>query len=463
MTKRYRMTALLMVMTMLVAACGGSASDDAEESTATTEAGTTTETTTESATETTSAEGDSEAAEEGVEITVWVNSAESEALQALYDKYSEATGNTVERVSFPSDGYETALLQRWAAGDRPDVLQWHGNFNWVAAVNPRDNLMPLTDEEFVGRTLGGILDTNASIDGVVYGAILNAPTAFGLFYNKAVFEDLGLTPPTTAAEILSTCEAIQAAGGDIAPLLESAGSQWPPLVQHGAFMADAMEAGWLDRINSRDAKVNDADSAWLRANEFFVELQDTGCYNDDLLTSQWEDSATRLLAGEVAMVSMHTGLVQQAVDAVGIEEVNATIGWTPWSETRPIVTVESSPLGTYYVPMTGDGVTEAAALEFIRFVTGPAYEEYVAEAGLPPVLDGVATPDGIAQPLLDVQVAIGEYGSSIPVWSLLPGITSLVTYPGQLLTAELTPQSAADLLQVEAEQGAEQAGLPAWP
>jgi raffinose/stachyose/melibiose transport system substrate-binding protein len=451
--RQTKLTAMVLAAMTLLAACGGDAATDTTVAEEATTAETTTETT---AANTGGTEG-------GQELTVWVNSAESEALQALYTQYSEETGNTIERITFPSDGYETALLQRWAAGDRPDILQWHGNFNWVAAVNPVDNLLPLSDEEFVGRTLGGILDTNASIDGVVYGAILNAPTAFGLFYNKAVFEELGLTPPTTAAEVLSACEAIAASDSGAAPLLESAGSQWPPLVQHGAFMADAMEDGWLDRINSRDAKVSDSDSAWLRANEFFLELQEAGCYNDDLLTAQWEDSASRLLSGEVAMVSMHTGLVQQAVDAVGIDEVNATIGWTPWSESRPVVTVESSPLGTYYVPITGDDAKQAAALEFIRFVTGPAYEGYVAAAGLPPVLEGVATPDGIAQPLLDVQAAIGEYGSSIPVWSLLPGITSLVTYPSQLLTGELTPQTAVELLQVEAEQGAEQAGLPAWP
>lgn len=163
------------------------------------------------------------------------------------------------------------------------------------------------------------------------------------------------------------------------------------------------------------------------------------------------------------MVSLHTGLVDSALDAVGIEEVNATIGWTPWSETRPIVTVETSPLGTYYVPKTGDADREAAALEFIRFVTGDRYAQYVEDAGLLPVFEGVPIPDGIPEPLLQVNEAIATYGSAVPVWSLLPGITDLVNYPAALLTGEHTPQTAVELLQVEAEQGAEEAGLPAWP
>ena len=138
MRNRVRLIGGVVALAVGFAACGNDGSEDAE----TTEAPAAAEEST----------GDTEANEpgddDGTELTIWVNSAEPEALQALYDEFTEATGNPVELVPFPSDGYETALLQRWAAGDRPDVLQWHGNFNWVAAVDPATNLYPLDDEEF---------------------------------------------------------------------------------------------------------------------------------------------------------------------------------------------------------------------------------------------------------------------------------------------------------------------------
>ena len=49
------------------------------------------------------------------------------------------------------------------------------------------------------------------------------------------------------------------------------------------------------------------------------------------------------------------------------------------------------------------------------------------------------------------------------IWVPLPGITDLVNYPSQLLAGDLTPQSAVELLQKQAELGAMAAGLPAWP
>ncbi|PKQ26996.1 MAG: sugar ABC transporter substrate-binding protein [Actinobacteria bacterium HGW-Actinobacteria-4] len=395
-------------------------------------------------------------------LSMWVNSADTDQLKDLYAAFTAETGYELNITSFPSDGYETALLQRWSTGDRPDILEWHGNFNWVAAVNPAANLRDLSDEEFVSRTVGGILDNNASVDGVVYGAILNTPTSFGLFYNSEVLDAAGVTPPTTSSELLAACEGIRAYDPSITPFHESAGSLWTPLVFHGAYMADSLQDGFFGAVTSRVSKVNDADSPWLASLEFYKEMLDAGCFNDDIMTAQFENSAQVLLDGQAAFVSMHTGFIQQAIDASDQERVDETIGWTPWAATRPVVTSESSPVGTYYLPVTGDDAREAGALEFIRFVTGPAYQGYVDATKQLPTLEGVATPDGIPAPWLIVQLSVEAYGSVPPIWVPLPGITDLVNYPGQVILGELTPQQAVDLLQLQAEQGAESAGLPAW-
>ena len=163
------------------------------------------------------------------------------------------------------------------------------------------------------------------------------------------------------------------------------------------------------------------------------------------------------------MVSQHSGFVQLAVDAYGLEKVNNMIGYTEWSETRPVVTVEYSPNGTYFLPKTGNTAREEAARQFLEFITGEAYGEYVREAGIIPTLAGFDIPESIPQPMVQIQDAILRHGSTVPIWSLLPGITDLVTYPGQLIAGDLTPQTAVDLLQRQAEQGAVAAGLPSWP
>lgn len=395
-------------------------------------------------------------------LSIWVNSADTSELADVYEAFTDETGYALDVTSFPSDGYETALLQRWSTGDRPDILEWHGNFNWVASLNPAENLMDLSAEEFVDRTVGGILDNNASYDGKVYGAILNTPTAFGLFYNTEIIEAAGVSVPTTADEVLAACAAIKEYDPSIVPFQESAGSLWTPLVFHGSYMADVLQDGFLDRLNAREAKVNDADSPWLGSLDFYVEMRDSGCFNSDIMTAQFENSAQVLLDGKAAFVSMHTGFIQQAIDASDEDTVDALVGWTAWASERPVVTMESSPVGTYYVPLTGEDDKEEGALAFIRFVTGDAYADYVAASRQLPTLKGVDVPDGVPAPWLAVQDAVTEYGAVPPIWVPLPGITDLVNYPGQVIIGELTPQQAVDLLQSQAEQGAASAGLPAW-
>jgi raffinose/stachyose/melibiose transport system substrate-binding protein len=231
----------------------------------------------------------------------------------------------------------------------------------------------------------------------------------------------------------------------------------------GQFTADALQAGFMQKLIDRKAKVNDADSPWLRSLEFYKKLQGEGCFNSDIKTAKFENSPSLLLKGKVAMVSLHSGFVQLAVDASDAATVNSTIGFTEWSETRPVVTIEYSPNGTYYLPKTGKADREAAALAFMTFITGPAYADYVKAAGMIPTFTGVDSPASVPAPLLEIQAAITKEGATNPIWSVLPGITDLVKYPGQLINGDLTPQSAVDLLQKQAQQGAKAANLPAWP
>ncbi|MDP3177077.1 MAG: extracellular solute-binding protein, partial [Spirochaetaceae bacterium] len=334
------------------------------------------------------------------EITIWVNSADAQPLQNLYKiQFTKDTGTKVNVVSFPSDGFEVALMQRWATGDRPDVLEWHANFGQLVEVNPKDNLRDLSKEPFIAKQLPGI---NAGFGGATYGIVLNTPTAWGIYYNKPIFKRLNLTPPTTAAELEKVCLAIKKADPSIVPLQESAGSMWPPLVTNGQFTADALKAGFLQRLIDRKAKVNDPDSPWLRSLTFYKKLQAEGCFNSDIMTAKFENAASLLLEGKVAMVSLHSGFVQLAVDASSKDTVDTTIGFVEWSENKPVVTVEYSPNGTFYLPKTGDKNREAAALGFMNYITGPAYSNYVKAAGMIPTLKGVAAPASIPKPLLEI-------------------------------------------------------------
>ena len=50
--------------------------------------------------------------------------------------------------------------------------------------------------------------------------------------------------------------------------------------------------------------------------------------------------------------------------------------------------VDAGPIGSYLLPKTGDQAKEAAALDFVRYVTGPGYPGYIEASGTFPIVNG---------------------------------------------------------------------------
>jgi raffinose/stachyose/melibiose transport system substrate-binding protein len=193
--------------------------------------------------------------------------------------------------------------------------------------------------------------------------------------------------------------------------------------------------------------------------QFYQQLQEQ-CHNSDALSAVYEDSYSALADGTAAMVSQHSGILLDMVGALGEDAVD-DIGFTAWSGSGPVVTVQGNPSGSFYLPKTGDPAREAAALEFIRFVSGPAYADFVQEAMQFPTIQGVPVPDEVTPALLEAAELADAHGTVNVVWDFLPGLT--FDPVNEVVAGTTTPEEAVVQLQLSAEQGAEAAGLPGWP
>ena len=116
-----------------------------------------------------------------------------DALQAAVNKYMELHPNvniTLETVG-GGDDIGVVYKSKAAAGQMPDI------FN---AIGPEEcgtymeYLEDLSDQPWVSHANSGMLDLN-TIDGKVYGLPVSAE-AFGLIYNKAIFEAAGIDAST---------------------------------------------------------------------------------------------------------------------------------------------------------------------------------------------------------------------------------------------------------------------------
>lgn len=408
------------------------------------------------------AAGPAAAGSDPITITLWHNSADPPALLDMYERFEEETGHTIELVSIPSDGFEQTTQTKWATGERPDVLEYHATVSNLLSLNPAENLLELTDEEFVGRS-GTLYDSAGAIDGTVYAAITGFPQVFGLYYNRQVFADAGLEPPASFADLADVCAGLLESG-DVTPIFEAGGSIWPVQILPLLYVSDANDGNaYGTAIRTHEQELADDGSPFVAGLTAYEQLQDDGCFNDDITTATFENSLQALVDGEAAMVAQHSDMVPALLAAAGDDPValDAAVGFVGISAESATATYAPGPIGTFYVPRTGDEDKEAAALEFIRFMTGPAYDDYIQAAGVFPVLDGVEPPAGVSQLLLDVKAAYDD-SSALAFNSDIPGMGGLAQLMSELIVGQRDATGVAEALQGQVAQAAEAAGLPGW-
>lgn len=440
-----RWTGLLPAVLLIIVACASPAGSQAP-------------TATESAATAGSQPPASATLKPGVTLTAWTLQSDPAILQQMYTAFEEATGNKISVVKLPDDGFEGALTTKWAAGERPDMFEWHGGETSLLSFNPTENLQDLSDEDFVGRS-GDFSKMNTSFGGKVYGLLMGSPASFGLYYRTDIFERLGLTPPSTSDEVLAVCKAIRAKDPSITPIWEGAGSGWPPFVMTAAYMGGQLLHGWKDALAARTVRLDDEDSPVLGALRFINQAK-ADCLNTDFLSATYEDTYAALATGKAAMVSQHSGILVDIRAAYGDQVIQDQIGFAAWSGEGPVVSMQANPSGTWYLAKTGDAAREAAARDFIRFMSGPAYVDYVNATKQYPTLDGVPIPEDVAPALKQANEAAAA-GGSIGTWLDYIGVDASPL--NEVVAGTMAPEEAVKKMQISAQQGAEAAGLPTWP
>jgi raffinose/stachyose/melibiose transport system substrate-binding protein len=114
------------------------------------------------------------------------------------------------------------------------------------------------------------------------------------------------------------------------------------------------------------------------------------------------------------------------------------------------------------VPKTGDSAKEAAALDFIRFVTGPGYPDYIKVSGTFPIVNGVPDPDA-SQLLKEIKAAYDKGPRVVLINQNVPGaFGNMMQVMSELTVGQLAPQQSADQLQQGVVEAAQAQGLPGW-
>jgi raffinose/stachyose/melibiose transport system substrate-binding protein len=132
--------------------------------------------------------------------------------------------------------------------------------------------------------------------GKVYVLPLDQDMAMPVF-NADILEEYAIEVPTTWDELLAACDTlVEQSGGDIIPIHVGGGDGWP--IGH---MVDLLSNPLLTTAEENyGAALIDGSFDWDNFNpmgEFLLELQEHECFNVDVITAKYSDSATAFAEG----------------------------------------------------------------------------------------------------------------------------------------------------------------------
>lgn len=241
--------------------------------------------------------------EQTVEIfSWWTQPGEAEALQALVDLNRQRHPNVriFNAAAQSGEDSRARLAERLDDGDPPDLFQMNAHDLPAFVATNAGALEPLNDlferEDLHQAVLPDIL-SNVSRDGSAYAMPVNIHRENTLFYNKVIFEQHGLTPPSTVAEFLELCDALKAAG--VTPVAVSH-QGWILRILFNSLAMGSMGADAFAAFMTGEP----ADASLGAAIDVFENVL-TNYSNDDQARADpdfgWTQAAEAVFNGEAAM------------------------------------------------------------------------------------------------------------------------------------------------------------------
>lgn len=408
----------------------------------------------------------SDAADGTTEITfLTTNDAPNpEVADALVEAFEAENPDVSVTVEIRPGGTEgdNLIKTRLSTGEMADVF-FYNSGSLLQALNPDSSLVDLSDEEWVGSLTEEFVPVVSTENGT-YGAPLGASFAGGIVYNKPLYEELGLTVPTTWDEFMANNEKIAAEGDDVAPVIQTYGETWTSqLFVLGDFAnVLAVDPDWAEQYTAHQRSY--AQEPALLGFQHQQEVAEAGFFNEDFASATFPDGARMVAEGEGAHYPMLSNVIQtvmqntpDGVDDLGFfalpaeeaENTQATI-WQP---------------NALYVPRSTEGAELEAAKEFVAFANSDAGCEIQNEM-LPPAGPYAGTCEVLdtAPPLLDDIQAYFDEGRTANALEFLspvkgPNLEKVTVEVGSGIRSA---EDAAAFYDQDVENQAKQLGLEGW-
>ncbi|MCI0397230.1 MAG: ABC transporter substrate-binding protein [Chloroflexi bacterium] len=316
---------LLLILGLLLVACGGGAEPAANDNANENEAPQATESAEEPTAE--PEEGGEGAANEVEVFSWWTGGGEAAGLEAMIAVFKEQNPD-IEFINAAVAGgagtnARAVLATRLQAGDPPDSWQGHAGQELIGTYVAGDQLEPLNflyEEEGWLEVMPETLIPLISQEGNIYSVPVNIHRANVLWYNPTILEENGVEVPGSLEEWFAAMDTLQAAGVE-APL--ALGEQWTVMhlmetILLASLGPEAYNGLWDGSTDWGSAEVTAALENFDRV---------LGYTNSDASALTWQD-ASRLVVDGNAAFNVMGDWAEGFFREIGMAP-NEDYGWAP--------------------------------------------------------------------------------------------------------------------------------------
>jgi len=418
--KAISLALVVLMSASLLVGCGGNNNSDGEASAPSADEETEAPAADAAADEEAETPAESAPAGEGGELVFW-NIGTDEHDTAFYNRAIEnfntttETGYQVTSVPIQNDIYKERIVVGMSSGETPDMyINWSGGpmNEYIEAGHAQ----PITDlfnaSELPDRIMEAAV-AQASYKGDIYAVPFHNVALSGFYYNKEMFDGLGLSEPTTLAELEAICETLKENG--ITPFALANGPKWTGSMY---FMNLAARKGGLEPFQAAvEGTGTFEDESFIYAGNKIIEWAEKGYFPEGVNSLSEDDGQSRQLlyqeaAGMTLIGSWYTGVLKNES-----EEFYSKMGWFKFpaiEDGHDDSSIMIGTIGDNFISFSATGERLAAAFECATRFSDPDQVDFMVELGKIPPVKGVE--GKITDPINQEIIGAAGAASSTQLW-----------------------------------------------
>ncbi|MDP3197311.1 ABC transporter substrate-binding protein [Tabrizicola sp.] len=384
-----------------------------------------------------------------------------EALTAAYTAANPDVTFEMENRPGGSEG-DNMVKTRLATGEAGDIIQYNSG-SLFQALRPADTLADLTDLPGQANVIDSFKPVVTAPDGTVRGVPFGAAMGGGVYYNRKLYEELGLSVPKTWDEFMANNAKIKEAGK--VPVATTFGDTWTSqlFVLGDFFNVQAEVPTFADDYTANKAKYANTPAA-ARGFQYLEDVFKAGYMNEDFGVAKFEDGMRMVATGEAAHYPMLTFAMatvkQNTPDNINDLGYFALPG--PTADKNGLTVWMPSAL---YIPAASANVD--AAKDFLNFVASvEGCQAMIGAIGAtgPYLIKDCALPADVPPSVADMLPYFQTEGATAPALEFLspikgPALEQITVEVG----SGIRPAAEATALyDQDVEKQAKQLGLPNW-